>query len=290
MSANCDPKSDMKLQDEGISPPIINKLRIYAKMRKNKKCSRYNNLRHYETRYTLVLTQQNQNTFYKYSNICPHRLQEGLSREKAPLCANPFHYHIEYVTNSFVRQLRHIHHCSDEERNVVLTVNEHSVVNILNEYDNNGMYVDNYLADEMNQRGLVRMIRIMSFGFIILISLISVTNVFNTISTNIMLRKRDFGMLRSVGMRNRDVYRMMVYECLLYGTQALLWGVPISIALSYGCYRIADIAYVTQFEVPILELLLAASIIFAVVAITMFYAVSKLRKDNPIDAIRMENT
>ena len=134
------------------------------------------------------------------------------------------------------------------------------------------------------------MIRIMSFGFIILISLISVTNVFNTISTNIMLRKRDFGMLRSVGMRNRDIYRMMAYECLLYGTRALLWGVPISIALSYGCYKIADIAYVTHFKVPISELLLAASIIFAVVAITMSYAVSKLRKDNPIDAIRMENT
>ena len=175
--------------------------------------------------------------------------------------------------------------------NMALKIDDYdSVVAILNQYDNNGIYVDNYLADEMNQRGLIRMIRIMSFGFIILISLISVTNVFNTISTNIMLRKRDFGMLRSVGMRNRDIYRMMVYECLLYGSRALLWGVPISILLSYGCYRIADIAYVTQFEVPILALLLAAGIIFAVVAITMFYAVSKLRKDNPIDAIRMENT
>ena len=175
--------------------------------------------------------------------------------------------------------------------NMALKIDDYnSVVDILNEYDNNGMYVDNYLTDEMNQRGLVRMIRIMSFGFIILISLISITNVFNTISTNIILRKRDFGMLRSVGMRNRDIYRMMVYECLLYGTQALLWGVPISILLSYGCYRIADIAYVTQFKVPVPELLLAASIIFAVVAITMFYAVSKLRKDNPIDAIRMEST
>ena len=175
--------------------------------------------------------------------------------------------------------------------NMALKIDDYnSVIDILNAYDNNGMYVDNYLADEMNQRGLVRMIRIMSFGFIILISLISVTNVFNTISTNIMLRKRDFGMLRSVGMRNRGIYRMMAYECLLYGTRALLWGVPISIALSYGCYRIADIAYVTHFKVPLSELLLAASIIFAVVAITMFYAVSKLRKDNPIDAIRMENT
>ena len=105
-----------------------------------------------------------------------------------------------------------------------------------------------------------------------------------------MLRKRDFGMLRSVGMRNRDIYRMMIYECLLYGSRTLLWGVPVSIALSYGCYRIMSTTYIAQFEVPILELLLAAGIIFAVVAITMFYAVSKLRKDNLIDAIRMENT
>ena len=175
--------------------------------------------------------------------------------------------------------------------NMALKVDDYdSIKAILKEYDTDGLYVDDYLSDEMNQRGLIRMIRIMSFGFIILISLISITNVFNTISTNIMLRKRDFGMLRSVGMRNRDIYRMMAYECLLYGSRTLLWGVPISIALSYGCYRITSTTYIAQFEVPILELLLAASIIFAVVAITMFYAVSKLRKDNPIDAIRMENT
>lgn len=175
--------------------------------------------------------------------------------------------------------------------NMALKVDDYdSVKAILQEYDTDGLYVDDYLSDEMNQRGLIRMIRIMSFGFIILISLISITNVFNTISTNIILRKRDFGMLRSVGMCNRDIYRMMVYECLLYGSRTLLWGVPISIALSYGCYRIAATTYLAKFEVPILELLLAASIIFAVVAITMFYAVSKLRKDNPIDAIRMENT
>lgn len=175
--------------------------------------------------------------------------------------------------------------------NMALKVDDYdSVKAILQEYDTDGLYVDDYLSNEMNQRGLVRMIRIMSFGFIILISLISITNVFNTISTNIMLRKRDFGMLRSVGMRNRDIYRMMVYECLLYGSRTLLWGVPVSIALSYGCYRIMSTTYIAQFEISILELLLAASIIFAVVAITMFYAVSKLRKDNPIDAIRMENT
>ncbi len=175
--------------------------------------------------------------------------------------------------------------------NMALKIDDYnSVKDILQQYDNNGMYVDNYLADEMNQRGLIHMIRIMSFGFIILISLISITNVFNTISTNIILRKRDFGMLRSVGMRSRDLYRMMAYECLLYGSRALLWGMPVSILLSYGCYRIAGGVYVSSFQIPIAELLLAAGIIFLVVATTMFYAVSKLRKDNPIDAIRMENT
>lgn len=174
---------------------------------------------------------------------------------------------------------------------IALKVNEYSKIkDTLQKYDCDGMYVDDYLSDEMNQRGLIRMIRIMSIGFIMLISLISIANVFNTISTNLMLRRRDFGMLRSVGMRNRDIYRMMAYECLLYGSRALLWGVPSSITLSYGCYKIMNFAYITRFQIPLLELTIAAGIIFFVVAVTMFYAISKLRKDNPIDAIRMENT
>ncbi len=147
-----------------------------------------------------------------------------------------------------------------------------------------------YKESEENNRTMVLLINVFSYGFIILISLISVANVFNTISTNVGLRRRDFGMLRSVGFREKDLLRMMNYECLTYGCKALVWGFPISLVLSYLIQNIDGGITSTEFIPPWSALLIGALCVFLVVFTTMSYAVSKLRKDNPIDAIRMENT
>lgn len=147
-----------------------------------------------------------------------------------------------------------------------------------------------YKENEENSRTLVLLIHVFSYGFIILISLISVANVFNTISTNVALRRRDFGMLRSVGFREKDLLRMMHYECLTYGCKALLWGVPISLVLSFLIQSIDRGITNTAFVPPWNALLIAALCVFFVVFTTMFYAISRLRKGNPIEAIRMENT
>ena len=153
----------------------------------------------------------------------------------------------------------------------------------------NDVVCNDYLADEQQMRGVLMVIDVFSYGFIILISLICVANVFNTISTNIALRRRDFGMLRSTGMQTGELYRMMNYECLIYGSKALLWGLPVSVVLSYGIWRITATDFSDPFTPPWSAMLVAAACVFLVVFISMFYAVTKLRKDNPIEAIRMEN-
>ena len=148
---------------------------------------------------------------------------------------------------------------------------------------------DDYLASERQSRDMILMINVFSYGFIILISLICVANVFNTISTNIALRRRDFGMLRSVGMKTGEMYRMMSYECLSYGVKALLWGLSMGLLANFGIYQITSGAISEPYMPPWHAIVIAVACIFMIVFITMFYAVTKLRKDNPIDAIRIEN-
>ena len=179
---------------------------------------------------------------------------------------------------------------SDTSVDLCITVSNYTAAKTyldatLGEYD----YRD-YKENEENNRTLILLINVFSYGFIILISLISVANVFNTISTNVGLRRRDFGMLRSAGFREKDLLRMMNYECLTYGCKALVWGIPISLVLSYLIQAIDRGITNTEFVPPWNALLIAALCVFIVVFTTMFYAVSRLRKDNPIDAIRMENT
>ncbi len=87
-----------------------------------------------------------------------------------------------------------------------------SMGQILMELGNSRSELQDLAANGESQRAMVTVVNVFSYGFIILISLISMTNVFNTISTSIALRRREFAMLRSVGLTQRGFARMMDYE------------------------------------------------------------------------------
>ena len=123
----------------------------------------------------------------------------------------------------------------------------------------------------------------------LLISIYRDSNVFNTISTNISLRRREFAMLKSVGMTQKGFRRMMNYECLLYGSKALLLGLPVSCGITYLIHRAVTTAYETSFHLPWAAIGIAALSVFLVVFATMMYAMRKVKKDNPIDALKNEN-
>ena len=146
-----------------------------------------------------------------------------------------------------------------------------------------------YAANAETNRNVITIIRVFAYGFIVLISLIAAANVFNTISTNISLRRREFAMLKSVGMTQKSFRRMMNYECLLYGSKALLLGLPVSCGITYLIYRAVTTAYETSFHLPWAAIGIAVLSVFLVVFATMMYSMSKVKKDNPIDALKNEN-
>lgn len=151
----------------------------------------------------------------------------------------------------------------------------------------------NYLYDIRknmeDNKNLVMIVDVFSYGFIILISLIAAVNVFNTISTNINLRRREFAMLKSVGMSQKEINRMMNFECILYGSRALLYGIPVSIAITWLIYNIVSEGYTAGFYVPFTAIGVAICSVFIVVFATMLYAMRKIKADNLMDALKNEN-
>ena len=139
------------------------------------------------------------------------------------------------------------------------------------------------------EKMLILVIDIFSYGFIILISLISVANVFNTISTNINLRRQEFAMLKSVGMTGKGFRKMMNYECALYGLKGILYGVPVSCLISWFMYSAMDQGINTKYVIPWQGILVSSICVFLVVFATMLYSMSKVKKDNTIEALRNEN-
>ncbi len=179
---------------------------------------------------------------------------------------------------------------ADPESTLVqLSVKVNDYPSALSFLDENDFAYSDHLESQHRDRDYITMINVFCYGFIVLISLICVCNVFNTISTNIALRRKDFGMLRSVGIKSSELYRMMAFECLQYGLKALLIGLPLSIACSLGIYKLSLDVTQSAYRPPIAAILIATCCVFFIVFITMTYAVSKLKKDNPIEAIRAES-
>lgn len=144
-------------------------------------------------------------------------------------------------------------------------------------------------AQEESTRMLVKVVNVFAYGFIILISLIALANVFNSISTNILLRRREFAMLRSIGLGERGFRRMMNYECVIYGLKGLMWGLPAAFLMTFVIWQVAGSTFDTGFYVPWTSVAIAVGSVFAVVFATMLYASAKLRQDNTVDAMKNEN-
>ena len=96
--------------------------------------------------------------------------------------------------------------------------------------------IDNKEENVRIMNNLFTLIAIFLYGFIIVISLIGITNIFNTITTNMELRKQEFAMLKSIGMTSKEFKRMIRLESLFMGIKSLLFGILIGIILSYLIY------------------------------------------------------
>ena len=142
-------------------------------------------------------------------------------------------------------------------------------------------------------RSMTFVIDVFTYVFVIMISLIAVANVFNTISTNIRLRRRELAMLRSVGMSDRDFNKMMNFECVFYGMRTLLIGLPIAGIISWLIYEgLVAVERMSNFDFvfPWGSVAISVFSVLFIVFITMLYAISKIKKENIIDALRDDMT
>ena len=143
--------------------------------------------------------------------------------------------------------------------------------------------------ERQNNRMFILVINVFSYGFILLIGVISIANVFNTISTNIILRRKEFAMLRSVGMSEKGFQRMLNYECLIYGGRSLAIGLPISFIFSFFIHYVINQMVQVDYFIPYVSVLHAIAMVFVVVFITMLYTTRKIRRNNVIEELRIEN-
>ena len=163
---------------------------------------------------------------------------------------------------------------------------QNEIANI--DYDNNGN-IYNFEEQARADNNMSLIISIFLYGFIAVISVIGITNIFNTVTTNMALRNREFAILRSIGMTNKEFKRMINYESFIYGIKALIFGLPVGVLLSYLIYNITGTVYETEYHLPISAIIISIIFVFVIIFITMQYSARKTKNQNIIETIRKEN-
>ncbi len=139
------------------------------------------------------------------------------------------------------------------------------------------------------EKSMNLVISIFLYGFITVITLIGVTNIFNTITSNIELRQKEFAMLKSIGMTKKEFNKMVNLETIFYSIKSLIYGIILGLLGTFALYKSFSVKIDSGMYIPIKPIIISIVAVFILVFIIMKYSVNKINKQNTIETIRKEN-
>ena len=173
----------------------------------------------------------------------------------------------------------------------ILTINADDPAQVTLDINNEVPELNAVNMDENVQaeRSIYLLMSIFLYGFIAVITLIGVTNIFNTITSNLELRQKEFAMLKSVGMTRKEFNRMINLETIFYSIKALIYGVALGSIGSYLVYLATASKLDYGYHFPLSATIISIVAVFVLVYIIMRYSMSKINKQNIIETIRKDN-
>lgn len=154
--------------------------------------------------------------------------------------------------------------------------------------NNYGPYtVSDFVENMQTMNAFTIVMQVFIYGFIVLITLITTANIINTISTGIAMRKKEFAMLKSVGVTSKGFRKIISLESAFYGLKALPISLLLSIGISYGMNLSVGQSTI-PFEINIPLYIGVILVVYTIIGATMLYAVSKLKDDSIVETLKEE--
>ena len=147
----------------------------------------------------------------------------------------------------------------------------------------------NAAQGKLQARLMVTTVNTFIYCFAVITGLIAVANVFNTLANALILRRREFAMLKSIGMGNHAFRRMIAYECASYALRGFVIGFVLAVFASFGLYQSMALSYSTyEFQLPWLQIGISAAIVLVVILVSVAYALARTRAASVVEALRAE--
>lgn len=168
------------------------------------------------------------------------------------------------------------------------SLNVDETVELLQNYDHNG-YTYNHYKEQQESIMLIDIMKYIGYAFILLVSFISISNVFNILTSNQAQKRREYAMVMSIGSSLKDVKRMILYEGVLYTINAFIYSGIVGVGLSYTFYFVLKNSYNVQPVVPFNGILSALSLLVILTGVTYVFSVKNTSKSSLIETIRNVN-
>lgn len=127
------------------------------------------------------------------------------------------------------------------------------------------------------------------YGFLIIIALITVFNIFNSMNASVASRIKQYGIMRSIGMGTNQLYKMIATESLTYAMLGCVVGCILGLPLNKMMFQflIAE-KWGMGWQVPVTSLLLIVLLCFASAAIAIRRPTKQIVKMAIVDTIKLQ--
>ncbi len=151
-------------------------------------------------------------------------------------------------------------------------------------------FTNDYSSMQDSNKMIATIVRVFCLLFTAILALIAMANVFNTVTNSLILRRREFAVMRSIGLSNKQFRRMIASECGGFAVASLIVGMVISIGITYVIYRIVTRSMEgISFLLPWTYVGLSIVMTVAVMLISVAYGMHRCKADNVVEALRAEN-
>lgn len=147
--------------------------------------------------------------------------------------------------------------------------------------------VTDHQADMDNVRALILVVNVFCLLFTVILTLIAMANVFNTVANGLILRRREFAVMKSVGMGNRAFRSMVAAECVRFSVRGLVPGLAVAVLVSFGLYQAIALSMCgLEFVLPWGYMALSVALVLAALALSVAYGLHRCKASNVVEALR----
>lgn len=149
--------------------------------------------------------------------------------------------------------------------------------------------VSDFAASFDSSALMVAALETLALCFSLILLLIAVANVFNTVANDLALRRREFAVLRSVGMGNKAFFQMMAWETMGRALRGLAAGLVLATLASYGIYRALELSITGMaFTLPWGYVVGAIAITVAAMLASTAFGLARAKSGNIVEALRRD--